>query len=206
VRYRSLRILIMLTGLSAASAGISADTGDHAVAGDFRESLSHQGQGINSRNEITTRGNLLVVQPWLRATIGRGRISAAYLRVENRGEEADRLVAVSSPVAGRVELHTHLMQAGVMRMRQIESVEVNTDEPAVFQPGGNHIMLMDLNRPLKSGDSIPITLVFEKTGSIDIQAIVKGLNERSGEGARTDHSDHAEGRSHSREHEMKHDH
>ena len=108
-----------------------------------------------------------VEQAWARATAGQMRTGAAYLTLVNAGAQPDRLVGVSTPVAEKAELHTHVMDGDVMRMRAIAAIEVNPGEPSVLKPGGAHVMLLGLKAPLKAGDGFALTLVFEKAGRVE---------------------------------------
>lgn len=110
---------------------------------------------------------------WARASAGAARNGAAYMTIRNDGKAADRLVAASSPAAGKVELHTHLKDGEVMRMRQVMTVEIAPGTPAVMQPGGLHVMLLDLKAPLKDGERFPVTLNFEKAGSMTVTVEVR---------------------------------
>ena len=120
------------------------------------------------------KGALMIEQPFARANIPQ-RPGAAYARIMNMGGEDDRLIGASSPAAGRVELHTHLMENGVARMRPIESVDVPAGGAAELKPGGHHIMMFDLAKPLKEGDEFPLTLTFEKAGAVEIIVKVEAL-------------------------------
>jgi len=113
-----------------------------------------------------------VQDAWARASTGAHRTGAAYLTVVNGGDAADRLVSASTPAAERAELHAHLHEGGVMRMRQVEAIEVHPGEPAVLAPGGLHVMLMGLTRPLKVGDRFPLTLVFERAAPKTVEVAV----------------------------------
>ncbi|MDE0334148.1 MAG: copper chaperone PCu(A)C [Defluviicoccus sp.] len=123
-------------------------------------------------------GPLTVEAPWARASAGAARAGAAYLRIVNAGAETDRLLRASSPVAERVELHTHRMRDGVMRMRRIEAVSVPGNEAAELKPGGDHVMLMGLTGPLKQGTAFPLTLSFEKAGKITVPVAVRPITAR----------------------------
>jgi copper(I)-binding protein len=104
-----------------------------------------------------------IVEPWARASVA-GRNSAAYMTIVNHAGAKDELVAASTPVAKVVELHTHLMESGVMRMRPVQAIEVNVGEPAVLRPGGLHVMLIDLTRDLMPGETIQLSLRFRNAG------------------------------------------
>ena len=110
--------------------------------------------------------------PWARASAGAHRTGAAYLTLVNHGDKVDRLVGASTPAAERAELHAHLHENGVMRMRQVEAIEVHPGEPAVLAPGGLHVMLMGLAKPLEEGARFPLTLRFEKAGEVTVQVAV----------------------------------
>ncbi len=123
-------------------------------------------------------GPLTVVTPWARASAGAARAGAAFLKIVNAGSGQDRLVAAAAPVAERVELHTHLMQDGVMRMRRVEAVPVPGNGSAELKPGGHHVMLLGLRAPLKEGTTFPLTLTFEKAGSITVPVAVGRVTAR----------------------------
>ena len=119
-------------------------------------------------------GAITVKEPYARATIGQQKVSAAYMTIETSGGP-DRLVAVASPLAGKVELHAHLHEGGVMKMREVEAIDVAPGKPAKLETGGLHIMIMDLKQPLKAGETIPLTLTFEKAGKVEVQVPVRPL-------------------------------
>ena len=109
---------------------------------------------------------LRIDHPFARATPPGARTGGVFLSVENKGDRPDRLLTVSTPVAGTAELHQMVMDAGVMRMRAVAGVDVKPGDRLVLQPGAYHVMLTDLKRPLQAGDTFPLTLGFEKAGSI----------------------------------------
>lgn len=119
-----------------------------------------------------TLGPLQVDQPWSRATAASARNGGAYLVVHNAGPDGDRLVAAATTVAGRAELHTHIDDNGVMKMRHVPAIDVPAGGQAVLKPGGFHVMLMELKAPLAEGQRFPLTLTFEKAGSITVEVAV----------------------------------
>lgn len=119
--------------------------------------------------------DLTVSGVWARASAGPARAGAAYLTVANHGKAMDRLVAVATPAAKHASLHTSLMEQGVMKMRPLKAVEVHPGEPAVLRPGGTHIMLMGLKAPLKEGEHFPLTLTFEKAGTVEVTVMIRGV-------------------------------
>jgi len=143
--------------------------------------------------------DLELEEVWARASIGQVANSAAYFSLHNRGEVADRLVAVESPAAERSELHDHIMEEDVARMVQVEAIEIPPGERVALDPGGLHIMLIGLVEPLHAGDRVPLTLHFEQAGSVEVEAEVRPL--RAGDHHHHhdhdhDHHDHDEDHEH----------
>ena len=123
-------------------------------------------------------GDLQIDHPWARATPGAITTGAAYLAVTATGTAPDRLIAAETPRAARAELHAHIMDGDVMRMRQVSAIEINPGEPAVLKPGGLHIMLIGLTAPLREKERVPLTLTFEKAGKIEVQIAVEAAGAR----------------------------
>jgi hypothetical protein len=119
--------------------------------------------------------DLRVTEVWSRATPPSVKVGAAYFTVENLNNRPDTLLAVASPVAERVEMHTHVMMDGMMMMHQLDSVEVPTQGNLEFKPGGNHVMLIGLERPLVAGERFPMTLRFKHAGDVELIVEVRGL-------------------------------
>jgi copper(I)-binding protein len=110
---------------------------------------------------------------WARATPPGAKNGAAYMTLTNDTAKADLLLDVASDVAERVEIHTHLMENNVMRMRRVEGgVDVEPGTPVVFQPGGLHVMLMGLKEQLVPGGSFELTLIYRDAGPVKITAKV----------------------------------
>lgn len=101
------------------------------------------------------------------------RVGAAYLTLKNDGDRDVRLVAASSPAAGAAELHNHIDDNGVMRMRRVREILVPAQGAVQLKPGGYHMMLIDLKAPLKAGDKLAITLVFADGGNKAIEVPVR---------------------------------
>jgi periplasmic copper chaperone A len=100
-----------------------------------------------------------VEDAWVRGTVATQKATGAFMRLTPSANA--RLVAVESPVAGVIEIHEMAMEKDVMRMRQIPGLELAAGRTTELKPGGYHVMLMDLKQPLKAGENVPITLVFE---------------------------------------------
>lgn len=122
-----------------------------------------------------TQGNLKIGHPWARETASMARAGGAFLKIENTGDAPDRLLKASSPMAARTEVHTVIREGDVMRMREVSAVDLAPKSTTELKPGGYHIMLMELAGPLKAGDRFPMTLVFEKAGSITVEILVEKM-------------------------------
>jgi copper(I)-binding protein len=103
------------------------------------------------------------------------RTAGAYLTIENRGSQPDRLLSARSPRAGAVELHRMSEQDGVMRMRPVDAIPVPAGQTVKLTPGGLHLMLIDPKPPLKEGEHIPLTLRFERAGEVGADVTVRSI-------------------------------
>jgi copper(I)-binding protein len=121
-------------------------------------------------------GDLRIEHPWARPTVSDRTPGAAYFVVTNRGETNDRLIEVRPhpDFAGRGEIHTHIDDGGVLRMREVEDgLIIPAGAEVALQPGGLHIMLYELAGPLHEGDLHAMTLVFERSGEIEVAFYVQ---------------------------------
>jgi copper(I)-binding protein len=121
-------------------------------------------------------GNLHVIHPVARASIPGQNSAAAYLSIENKGKEADRLISVSTPLAQSAQMHTMSQVGNLMKMREVDSIEIKPASAIKMQPGqGYHLMLLGLKQPLRYGDKLPLTLTFEKAGKLDVTVFVEDI-------------------------------
>ncbi|MFA7822618.1 copper chaperone PCu(A)C [Aeromonas dhakensis] len=118
-------------------------------------------------------GQLHIDHPWSREMPPVAPTAAAYFVVHNKGSEADRLLSVSTPVAGKAELHEHVHADGVMKMQQVQDVVIPAGGEVKFEPMGYHVMLFDLKQQAKAGERFPLTLNFEKAGKVDVEVAVQ---------------------------------
>jgi copper(I)-binding protein len=123
-------------------------------------------------HEFTSKG-VSVAHPWARATPGGAKVSAAYFEMKAAAGKGDRLIAAHSAVAGSAEIHDHIMEGGLARMRRVDAIPVAGGKSVVLAPSAYHVMLTDLRQPLKEGDLLKLTLVFEKAGEIEVEATVE---------------------------------
>ena len=117
-------------------------------------------------------GEIAIGHPYARSTAPGQPNGGAYLRLENRGPD-DRLLSATTAIAQRVELHNMQMEGDVMRMRQVDAIELPTNQAVVLQPGGMHLMLIGLKTPLKEGDRFAMTLKFQKAGEATVDVVVQ---------------------------------
>ena len=95
--------------------------------------------------------------------------------IRNQGTADDRLIGAASPAAAKVELHVHSPEGGIMRMREVPAYEVPAKGSFELKPGGAHLMFIDIKRPFKEGEKVPVRLRFEKAGEISADFDVGSL-------------------------------
>jgi len=129
---------------------------------------SDEGMAMNDESEDSMDGGMNM-------DMSAGAVSAAYMTIENQGNAADRLVSASTDAAGVVEIHTSEMDdQGVMRMRPVpDGLEIPANSSLTLEPGGYHLMLMDLQRDLNAGDTITLTLNFESGKQLTVDAEIR---------------------------------
>lgn len=136
------------------------------------------------------QAEISVTSPFSRASAPTAKAGAAFLTI-NVDAGNDKLLGGSTPVAEKVELHTHLMENGIAKMRPVEGgIAVAAGTPTELKPGGLHIMLIGLKAPLKQGESFPLTLNFEKAGAVTVSVPVQGPGAKAPM-AEHDHGDHS---------------
>jgi len=112
----------------------------------------------------------------VRATPPHAKNSAAFLTVKNTTDKDVKLVAASSDIAQRVELHTHSNVDGVMKMRQVEEIMVSANSSATLQAGGNHIMFLGLNNDLLAGQNVDLVLYFDNGDEVKVTAPIEKID------------------------------
>ena len=116
-----------------------------------------------------------VEQPWIRASAPGAKTAAGYMTIRNKSAQPDRLIGGSSPVAAKVETHVHIKDGEILRMREVKSYDIPAKGAFELKPGGAHLMLVDLKRPLKEGEKVPLVLKFEKSGEVKVDFQVRPL-------------------------------
>lgn len=116
-----------------------------------------------------------VNMPWVRATVPGQNVAGAYMEIKSA--VAVTLVAASSPAAKKTEIHEMKMENNVMKMAPIARLEIPSGKTVELKPGGYHVMMIDILRPLKKGETVPINLTFagrgKKTWTVEVKAEVR---------------------------------
>jgi len=118
-------------------------------------------------------------QPWARATAPGAQVAGGYMTIRNKSNVADRLLAASSPAAASVEMHVHVKEGEVIKMRQVQGYDVPAGGSFELKPGGAHLMFLRIVRPFKEGEKIPVTLKFERAGDVKVEFHVGRLGAAS---------------------------
>jgi len=124
--------------------------------------------------------SLTVGSVWARATPGQTTNGSVYLTIKNNSPHSDELIKAHSNLSARTMLHTHIMDKGVARMRHVNSISIPKKSIIQLKPGGYHIMLMGLKKPLKIGDTILLLLTFRKAGSRNVTVSIRKKDAMSG--------------------------
>lgn len=123
----------------------------------FRQCLAF---AIGLASASPAGAQVTIEQAWVRATVPGQPVAGAYLKI--RSAQAAALVAVSTPVTARAEIHEMKMEGGVMKMRPVQRIELPAGKTVELKSGGYHLMLMNITKPLRPGETVPITLVIER--------------------------------------------
>jgi len=128
----------------------------------------------------TAHAQVEVKDAWIRGMVAAQDTTGAFMRITSQKDA--RLVGVKTPVAGMADVHQSKMEGGVMRMRHVKALELPAGKPVDLKPGGYHVMLMHVAKPLKEGETVPLTLIVEEKDGrreqVTVQVPVKSLTER----------------------------
>jgi periplasmic copper chaperone A len=113
-----------------------------------------------------------VQDPYVRLAPPNAPATAAFMVIRNAGDKDVKVVKADNPVSKVTELHTHLNEGGVMKMRPVPAIDVKAKGEAVLKPGGLHVMMIDLKAPMKEGDTVPLTLTFDDGSTKKVDAKV----------------------------------
>lgn len=174
---------LALAGAAGANATlVQPETGALRVAGaEGPTDAAQQGEPSGMARYVV--GDLTIAEPFSRATLPKAPVAGGFFTVTNTGAEQDRLIGAASAVADRLEVHEMAMDGDVMRMRQLkDGLAIPAGETVELKPGGYHIMFMGLNQPLVEGETVIVTLIFEKAGEVEVPFSVRAPNAK-GHGA-----------------------
>jgi periplasmic copper chaperone A len=110
-----------------------------------------------------------IEKPWARATAPGATVAGGYMVIRNQGAAGDKLVSASSPASAKVELHVTINDNGVMKMREVSGYDVPAKGTFELKPGGAHLMFVQIKRPFKEGEKVPVKLKFEKAGEVSAE-------------------------------------
>jgi hypothetical protein len=115
-----------------------------------------------------------VSDAWAAITPDGAKVGAGYMRIVNPGGVADKLVSVASARAGKVEIHEMKMDGAMMSMAPVAGgVEIPAGGAVTFEPGGLHLMFMEITAPFKDAETVPVTLTFEQGGAVEAALTVR---------------------------------
>lgn len=173
--------------LAFAGSACGENTGDVSQAAPQPAAAqTHRAQGRAAPKAPDSDNGLTVTQAWARASAGAN--GAAYFTLKNSGPADDTLLRAAADTGVRaVELHSHIDDGGVMRMRPVDSVPVPAGETITFAPRGLHVMLIGLDAPLKAGDRLPLILTFSKAGERQVTAEILPLGAEGPAAISSDH-------------------
>ncbi|MGF1733910.1 copper chaperone PCu(A)C [Photobacterium satsumensis] len=118
-------------------------------------------------------GDLHIDHPWSKQVPPTSQVAAAFFNVMNHSDSSDELISASSPIAEKTELHAHMHEDGMMKMREVEKIDIPAHDSQALKPGGYHIMLFNLKEVPQLGDSFPVTLNFKHAGAVEVEVKVE---------------------------------
>lgn len=194
------RLSVIKTGLAVSLAIsiasfillIAAQLGanDHLHADAQQSAKQDMGANIGTRGNEVSIGDLAISNYWARMSFGHAVNSAGFLTIANGGKADDVLIGASSPISKRTELHTHIREGNVMKMRRVEGgIELPAGKLTALAPGGYHIMFIGLEKPLAKGDQFPLTLTFKKAGKITLTMTARKMIPRGSHNMMMEHGD-----------------
>ena len=119
--------------------------------------------------------SITAVDPYVRAVAPGQTVSAAFMHLSNSSADPISVVNATSPVSKVVELHAHVHEGGMMKMRRIDNIDVPANGKTILEPGGLHIMLIGLHNPLEIDQKVSITLEFSDGSSQTLEAPVRKI-------------------------------
>jgi copper(I)-binding protein len=118
-------------------------------------------------------GDISIIEPYVRLVPQGVPTTAAFMTLKNTGTADRKLLRVDSSAAKTVELHNHINDNGVMKMRQVREIEIKAKGQAELKPGSYHVMMFDLKQTLRESEKVPLTLSFDDGSSEKVEAVVR---------------------------------
>jgi len=115
---------------------------------------------------------------YIRETLPGNQITSAYMQISNDNDHDVLFIGASSNISPRIEIHQHSMENGMMQMRQLEHIKVKAHENVLLQPYGLHLMIFDLQQPLKDSQKVQLTLHFAKHDDVIIEVPVISIKKK----------------------------
>jgi len=175
---RTFGLAALLCGAAAIGATHAEDAAAPAAHGhdhmtgmnmDGMAGMDMSGEAPADANGAARAGDLVISGGFVKAMLPGQPVGGGYLTIRNGGTAADRLVSVTSPAAGKVELHEMTMNDNVMKMRELkDGIAVPAGATVTLAPNGLHMMFKQVKTPFKAGTSVPVTLTFEKAGAVEV--------------------------------------
>lgn len=138
------------------------------AAGEGHHDMS--GMNAPAGGEMAKAGDLEISGGFVKAMLPGQPVGGGFFTVKNNGASDDRLVSVTSPASGEVQIHEMAMQDNVMKMRQIkDGIAIPAGQTVKLEPGNLHLMFQKVKTPFKQGGNVPVTLTFEKAGKIELE-------------------------------------
>ena len=176
--------------LAAAAVLLCTTSFAHDQPPALTEGDTHAMEMHDLAGPVVTVGDLELSGAFTRDTLPNAPVGGGYLTITNKGDTDDRLIAVSTPVAGTSQIHEMKMDGDVMKMNALpDGLVIPAGSTVKLEPGGYHLMFMDLKGPLVEGESIAVTLTFEKSGTVELQV---PIGSPAAKGSDMDHSMHSE--------------
>lgn len=143
---------------------------------------------VFAHDGVSHVGSINISGEFSRATLPKAPVGGGFMTIENTGSEPDRLLSVTSPVSDNVQIHEMRMEGDVMKMRALtDGLEIGAGETVTLAPGGFHIMFMGIKSSFVEGETVPVTLTFEKAGTAELELPILGS---AASAAAVDHSKH----------------
>lgn len=118
-------------------------------------------------------GDLHIDHPWSKQVPPTSQVAAAFFNIMNHSNSNEELISASSPIAGKTELHAHMHEDGMMKMREVEKIDIPAHDSQALKPGGYHIMFFNLKEVPELGKSFPVTLNFKHVGAVEVEVKVE---------------------------------